>query len=226
MGRAGQLEAKTTALHSQRGVASSGESWQAWSLGSGVRHHGGGSRDSGICPDCSCPTVLGSPHSFLCCSLPLCPRPGPGWLEQRVLRPASCSQGHRRAGIHTCGTNTWQASLWPCLPRGHPLANGAGAAGHLRAPQEHTSLHPAWRGALLHRPDRWVGRLGSAWGPCLGAAGAVAGQAHPRPFPRFLYAKLLLLLTELRSLKAELTRQILHIQDLSSMTPLLSEIIS
>ncbi|KYO34138.1 nuclear receptor subfamily 1 group I member 3 isoform X1 [Alligator mississippiensis] len=49
---------------------------------------------------------------------------------------------------------------------------------------------------------------------------------HPLPEGRFLYAKLLLLLTELRSLKAELTRQILHIQDLSSMTPLLSEIIS
>lgn len=43
---------------------------------------------------------------------------------------------------------------------------------------------------------------------------------------RFLYAKLLLLLTELQTLKAENTRQILHIQDLSAMTPLLSEIIS
>lgn len=48
----------------------------------------------------------------------------------------------------------------------------------------------------------------------------------PRPLPRFLYAKLLLLLTELQTLKVENTRQILHIQDLSSMTPLLSEIIS
>lgn len=46
------------------------------------------------------------------------------------------------------------------------------------------------------------------------------------PHPRFLYAKLLLLLTELQTLKVENTRQILHIQDLSSMTPLLSEIIS
>lgn len=46
------------------------------------------------------------------------------------------------------------------------------------------------------------------------------------PPPRFLYAKLLLLLTELQTLKVENTRQILHIQDLSSMTPLLSEIIS
>uniref|UniRef100_A0A8C0JA44 Nuclear receptor subfamily 1 group I member 3 n=1 Tax=Chelonoidis abingdonii TaxID=106734 RepID=A0A8C0JA44_CHEAB len=44
--------------------------------------------------------------------------------------------------------------------------------------------------------------------------------------PRLLYAKLLLLLTELRTLKVENTRQILHIQDLTAMTPLLSEIIS
>ncbi|XP_039219576.1 nuclear receptor subfamily 1 group I member 3 isoform X1 [Crotalus tigris] len=52
---------------------------------------------------------------------------------------------------------------------------------------------------------------------------------HPWPEGRFLYAKLLLLLTELRSLKVENTRQIHHIDDrqnLSSMTPLLSEIIS
>lgn len=53
-----------------------------------------------------------------------------------------------------------------------------------------------------------------------------------RPFSvpcRFLYAKLLLLLTELRTLKVENMRQILHIhryQDLTSMTPLLTEIIS
>ena len=53
-------------------------------------------------------------------------------------------------------------------------------------------------------------------------------RGHPAgsPWPRFLYAKLLLLLTELQTLKMENTRQILHIQDLSSMTPLLSEIIS
>ncbi|XP_010185938.1 PREDICTED: nuclear receptor subfamily 1 group I member 3-like [Mesitornis unicolor] len=49
---------------------------------------------------------------------------------------------------------------------------------------------------------------------------------HPMPEGRFLYAKLLLLLTELQTLKVENMRQILHIQDLSSMTPLLSEIIS
>ncbi|XP_026572162.1 nuclear receptor subfamily 1 group I member 3 [Pseudonaja textilis] len=52
---------------------------------------------------------------------------------------------------------------------------------------------------------------------------------HPWPEGRFLYAKLLLLLTELRTLKVENTRQIHHIddsQDLSSLTPLLSEIIS
>ncbi|KAM3824746.1 nuclear receptor subfamily 1 group I member 3 [Vipera latastei] len=52
---------------------------------------------------------------------------------------------------------------------------------------------------------------------------------HPWPEGRFLYAKLLLLLTELRTLKVENTRQILHIDDsqnFSSMTPLLSEIIS
>ncbi|XP_030320912.1 nuclear receptor subfamily 1 group I member 3 isoform X1 [Calypte anna] len=49
---------------------------------------------------------------------------------------------------------------------------------------------------------------------------------HPMPEGRFLYAKLLLLLTELQTLKVENTRQILHIQDLSIMTPLLSEIIS
>uniref|UniRef100_A0A8C3FQM6 Nuclear receptor subfamily 1 group I member 3 n=1 Tax=Chrysemys picta bellii TaxID=8478 RepID=A0A8C3FQM6_CHRPI len=51
-------------------------------------------------------------------------------------------------------------------------------------------------------------------------------QRHPLPEGRFLYAKLLLLLTELRTLKVENTRQILHIQDLTAMTPLLSEIIS
>ncbi|XP_027564663.1 nuclear receptor subfamily 1 group I member 2-like [Neopelma chrysocephalum] len=49
---------------------------------------------------------------------------------------------------------------------------------------------------------------------------------HRHPEGRFLYPKLLLLLTELQTLKVENTRQILHIQDLSSMTPLLSEIIS
>ncbi|NWU13511.1 NR1I3 protein, partial [Cephalopterus ornatus] len=49
---------------------------------------------------------------------------------------------------------------------------------------------------------------------------------HRHPEGRFLYAKLLLLLTELQTLKVENTRQILHIQDLSAMTPLLSEIIS
>ncbi|XP_010724696.1 nuclear receptor subfamily 1 group I member 3 [Meleagris gallopavo] len=49
---------------------------------------------------------------------------------------------------------------------------------------------------------------------------------HPMPEGRFLYAKLLLLLTELQTLNVENTRQILHIQQLSSMTPLLSEIIS
>lgn len=49
---------------------------------------------------------------------------------------------------------------------------------------------------------------------------------HPPPEGRFLYPKLLLLLTELQTLKVENTRQILHIQDLSAMTPLLSEIIS
>ncbi|XP_074836662.1 nuclear receptor subfamily 1 group I member 3 [Carettochelys insculpta] len=51
-------------------------------------------------------------------------------------------------------------------------------------------------------------------------------QRHPLPDGRLLYAKLLLLLTELRTLKVENTRQILHIQDLTVMTPLLSEIIS
>lgn len=45
-------------------------------------------------------------------------------------------------------------------------------------------------------------------------------------FSRFLYAKLLLLLAELRTLKVENTRQILHIHHFTSMTPLLSEIIS
>lgn len=51
-------------------------------------------------------------------------------------------------------------------------------------------------------------------------------QRHPLPEGRLLYAKLLLLLTELRTLKVENTRQILHIQDLTIMNPLLSEIIS
>ncbi|XP_014118601.1 PREDICTED: nuclear receptor subfamily 1 group I member 3-like, partial [Pseudopodoces humilis] len=49
---------------------------------------------------------------------------------------------------------------------------------------------------------------------------------HPPREGRLLYAKLLLLLTELQTLMVENTRQILHIQDLSAMTPLLSEIIS
>lgn len=49
---------------------------------------------------------------------------------------------------------------------------------------------------------------------------------HPPGEGRFLYAKLLLLLTELQTLKVENTRQILHVTDLSAMTPLLSEIIS
>ena len=51
----------------------------------------------------------------------------------------------------------------------------------------------------------------------------------PSVLSRFLYAKLLLLLTELRTLKVEGTRQIHHIHNregLISMTPLLSEIIS
>lgn len=53
-------------------------------------------------------------------------------------------------------------------------------------------------------------------------------QTPPRPQPgrRFVYAKLLLLLTELQTLKVDSLRQMLHIGDLSSMTPLLSEIIS
>ncbi|XP_048367588.1 nuclear receptor subfamily 1 group I member 3 isoform X2 [Sphaerodactylus townsendi] len=54
-------------------------------------------------------------------------------------------------------------------------------------------------------------------------------QRHPLPEGRFLYAKLLLLLAELRTLKVENTRQILHIdhnKNFTSMTPLLSEIIS
>uniref|UniRef100_A0A8D2J0M2 Nuclear receptor subfamily 1 group I member 3 n=1 Tax=Varanus komodoensis TaxID=61221 RepID=A0A8D2J0M2_VARKO len=54
-------------------------------------------------------------------------------------------------------------------------------------------------------------------------------QQHPPSEGRFLFAKLVLLLTELQTLKAENTRQILHFRDtqnLTSMTPLLSEIIS
>ncbi|KAJ7307395.1 hypothetical protein JRQ81_009411 [Phrynocephalus forsythii] len=54
-------------------------------------------------------------------------------------------------------------------------------------------------------------------------------HCHSLSEGRFLYAKLLLLLTELRSLKVEGTRQMLHIQDangLGSKMPLLSEIIS
>ncbi|XP_064899152.1 nuclear receptor subfamily 1 group I member 3 isoform X2 [Columba livia] len=51
-------------------------------------------------------------------------------------------------------------------------------------------------------------------------------QQHPMPEGRFVYAKLLLLLTELQTLKVDSLRQMLHIGDLSSMTPLLSEIIS
>lgn len=63
------------------------------------------------------------------------------------------------------------------------------------------------------------------WSPTPRGRPPGPSQALP-PCPRFLYAKLLLLLTELQTLKVENTRQILHIQDLSSMTPLLSEIIS
>lgn len=62
--------------------------------------------------------------------------------------------------------------------------------------------------------------------PQRGGDGHQAQLAVPCVPPRFLYAKLLLLLTEMQTLKAENTRQILHIQDLSAMTPLLSEIIS
>lgn len=61
------------------------------------------------------------------------------------------------------------------------------------------------------------GRWGTATTPC---------WLSPVSPPRFLYAKLLLLLTELQTLKVENTRQILHVTDLSAMTPLLSEIIS
>ncbi|MEE6491595.1 hypothetical protein FKM82_016280 [Ascaphus truei] len=51
-------------------------------------------------------------------------------------------------------------------------------------------------------------------------------QRHPLPDGRFLYAKLLSLLTELRTLNDENTRQLLHIQDMSSnaMTPLMKEL--
>ncbi|OCT69442.1 nuclear receptor subfamily 1 group I member 3 isoform X3 [Xenopus laevis] len=50
---------------------------------------------------------------------------------------------------------------------------------------------------------------------------------HPPPESRFLYPKLLSLLTELRTLNEEYTRQILHIQDISSenVTPLMKEIL-
>ncbi|KAG8430981.1 hypothetical protein GDO86_019620 [Hymenochirus boettgeri] len=50
---------------------------------------------------------------------------------------------------------------------------------------------------------------------------------HPLPEGRFLYPKLLSLLAELRTLNEENTRQILHIQDVSSdaMTPLMKEIL-
>ncbi|OCT66607.1 hypothetical protein XELAEV_18042860mg [Xenopus laevis] len=50
---------------------------------------------------------------------------------------------------------------------------------------------------------------------------------HPPPEGRFLYPKLLSLLTELRTLNEEYTRQILHIQDISSenVTPLMKEIL-
>lgn len=57
-------------------------------------------------------------------------------------------------------------------------------------------------------------------------ATAVGCQPCVSPPCRFLYAKLLLLVTELQTLKVENMRQILHIQDLGTMTPLLSEIIS
>ncbi|KAM8921744.1 nuclear receptor subfamily 1 group I member 3 [Pelodytes ibericus] len=51
---------------------------------------------------------------------------------------------------------------------------------------------------------------------------------HPLPEGRFLYPKLLALLTELRTLNEENTRQLLHIQDLNAdaMTPLMKEFLS
>ncbi|XP_063802967.1 nuclear receptor subfamily 1 group I member 3-like [Pseudophryne corroboree] len=51
---------------------------------------------------------------------------------------------------------------------------------------------------------------------------------HPLPDSRFLYAKLLSLLAELRTLNDEKTRQIVHIQNITSdaMTPLMKELYS
>ncbi|KAM4603233.1 nuclear receptor subfamily 1 group I member 3-like isoform 1-T2 [Discoglossus pictus] len=51
---------------------------------------------------------------------------------------------------------------------------------------------------------------------------------HSLPEGRFLYPKLLSILTELRTLNDENTRQLMHIQDISSnaMTPLMKEIFS
>ncbi|XP_063295502.1 nuclear receptor subfamily 1 group I member 3 isoform X1 [Pelobates fuscus] len=51
---------------------------------------------------------------------------------------------------------------------------------------------------------------------------------HPLPEGRFLYPKLLSLLTQLRTLNAESTRQLLHIQDIhaDAVTPLMKEFLS
>ncbi|KAM9214658.1 nuclear receptor subfamily 1 group I member 3 [Leptosomus discolor] len=83
----------------------------------------------------------------------------------------------------------------------------------LRPPQDHASI--AQRDLIDQFQEKVALTLNS-----------YIDHQHPMPEGRFLYAKLLLLLTELQTLNVENTRQILHIQDLSSMTPLLSEIIS
>ncbi|PIO27547.1 hypothetical protein AB205_0168560, partial [Aquarana catesbeiana] len=51
---------------------------------------------------------------------------------------------------------------------------------------------------------------------------------HPLPDSRFLYAKLLSLLAELRTLNEENAKQMIHIQNIMSdaMTPLMKEIFS
>lgn len=80
---------------------------------------------------------------------------------------------------------------------------------------------------IEHQHEPSEGRSVTATATPRGEGGGCPQRGHHARVPgRFLYAKLLLLLTELQTLKAENTRQILHIQDLSAMTPLLSEIIS
>ncbi|XP_066063078.1 nuclear receptor subfamily 1 group I member 3 isoform X3 [Chamaea fasciata] len=156
-----------------------------------------------VCPRCS-PDV---PH--------LCPRCAPGVPRHVQLCPR-CAPGVRR-----CAPAGFQQIYLEPLLKFHES---------LRRLRLHEAEYALLQAMLLFSPDH----AGIAQRDVIDQFQekvAVTLQSyiehqHPRREDRFLYAKLLLLLTELQTLKAENTRQILHIHDLSAMTPLLSEIIS